>query len=668
MKEQGAILSPSEPGIDWRRASGFPAQDLLRSFRHLQERTLQLELENLELRREKNAEQVSPSQFSDVYDQAQIGYIETDEDTAIQRINKLGAHFLAAEPRNLIGKRLAEFFSRADSERFQQHLQDCASRKSQLSDEFFLEPSDGARRHVQTLCLARRTNEKGFRIAIADVTSVTEVEQKILRLAAFPAFNPNPILEFDKEGTLVWFNDTALDLAKYLGLGSPLQIAPPQAAEFVRECLKNHENRIREETVIGDRHIYWSFFPVEPGEVVHCYGTDLTERLQLEHQMQQSRKLETVGHLASNVAHDFNNVLGIIQGYTCLMLSQPSLPPEATESLTQISTAAERATFLTRQLMTFSRKQVFQPKDFDVNELLKRMSESIRGLLGQNVHQELKLTPNLPPLHADPAMVEQVVMNLAMNARDAMPRGGHFVLTSGIADIGPDITRRNPDAHPGKFVCLTLTDTGQGMDAETVSKIFEPFFTTKESGLGLGLSSVYGIVKQHHGWIEVQSEVGHGSTFKVFLPTLPSPKTGGKREMPTPMKQTGGAEKILVVEDEPALRELVSRQLRRQGYQIIQASSGKEALALWPQHGKDIALLFTDMVMPDGMTGSELAETLQAQNPNLKVVYTSGYSEEVLQQDFAMRSEVHFLQKPYHQDALIKIIRAALDAKAPVRI
>ncbi len=653
--------------MDWQRASGFPAQDLLRSFRQLQERALQLELENIELRRGKTTAQLSPTQFSETYDQAQIGYIETNESAAIQRINKLGAHFLGGDPQQLVGKPLVDFFSRVEGERLRQHLQECSERSSQLSDEFVLESPDRAARHIQALCLPRRANEKGIRIAIADVTSITEVERKILRLAAFPAFNPNPILEFNQDGTLIWFNDAALDLAKYLGLGSPLQIAPPQAAEFARECLRNHESRIREETTIGDRHIYWSFFPIEPGTVVHCYGTDLTERLQLEHQMQQSRKLETVGHLASNVAHDFNNVLGIIQGYTCLLLSQSSLPAETAESLKQISTAAERATFLTRQLMTFSRKQAFQPKDFDVNELLRRLSETIRGLLGQNIHQELKLASSLPPLHADPAMIEQVVMNVAMNARDAMPRGGRFIVATSVVDVPADAAKRNPDARAGRFVCISITDTGQGMDHETVTKIFEPFFTTKESGLGLGLSSVYGIVKQHQGWIEVQSEVGRGTIFKVYLPTLPALNSSGKRELVTPTKQAAGAETILVVEDEPALRELVSRQLRRQGYQIIQASSGKEALALWPQHGKDIALLFTDMVMPDGMTGSELAETLQAQNPNLKVVFTSGYSEEVLQQDFALRGEVHFLQKPYHQDALIKTIRTVLDSKAAAK-
>ncbi len=666
MKEQGAILSPTEPGVDWHRAGGFPAQDLLRSLHELQERALKLELENLEMRRQQHGARLSPSEFANAYDSAKVGYIEIDDGTVIQRINKIGASMLGIET-TAAGRSLTDFVARDDVARLRENLKECGRGRANMSEEFVFQRSEGETIRAHAFCLPKNRDENFFRIALADITKVTQIEQKLFRLASLPIHNPNPILEFSQDGVLVWFNDAALDLAKYLGLSSPLQIAPPGVAEIVRECFKTHEHRVREESVIGDRHIYWSFFPIESSGVVHCYGTDLTERLQLEQQLEQTRKLETVGHLASNVAHDFNNVLGIIQGYTCLLLSQNQLPAETSESLKQISTAAERATYLTRQLMTFSRKQAFQPKDFDLNDLLNRLSQTTRGFLGHNIQQELKLSSNLPRLHADPAMIEQVMMNLAMNARDAMPRGGKFTVATGLEDVSREAARRNPSAHPGKYICLTISDTGLGMDAETVKKVFEPFFTTKESGLGLGLSSVYGIVRQHQGWIDVQSEIGKGSVFKIYLPTLPTPETRGKRELPTPAKQAAGAETILVVEDEPALRELVSRQLRRQGYQVIQANSGKEALALWGQHGQQITLLFTDMVMPDGMTGSELAETLQAQKPGLKVVYTSGYSLEVLQQDFALRGEVHFLQKPYHQDALSKTVRAALDAKTPAK-
>lgn len=667
MKEQGAILSPSEPGVDWQRANAFPAQDLLRAVHQLQQRALKLEVDNRELQRGRSASEMSTEEFSRIYDSAPIGYVEVDEATTILRINKAGSQLLGATPQNLPGKTLVGFFAPADGERFRRHLKECdIDDKTHSGGEYGLQISEQQQKRVEVLCLPR-DGHRGYRIALADVTEVTDIEQKILRLAAFPTYNPNPVLEFSPDGTLVWFNESALDMAKFLGVGSPMQIAPPHAAQIAAECFAARENRIRQETVIGDRHLYWSFFPIETSNVVHCYGTDLTERFQLETQLEHTRKLETVGQLASNVAHDFNNVLGIIQGYTCLLLSQPGQAAETAESLRQISAAAERATFLTRQLMTFSRKQAFQPKAFDLNELLNRMGPTMRGLLGQSIHQELKLGSNLPLLQGDPALLEQAVMNMAINARDAMPRGGTLAVSTSLVDVAPDAARRNPEARPGKHICLTISDTGQGMDRETVTKIFEPFFTTKENGLGLGLSSAYGIVRQHHGWVEVESKVGVGSVFRIYLPISPVVETAGKRQVPGAAKPAAGAETILVVEDEPALRELVSRQLRRRGYQIIQASTGKEALGLWSQHGPEIALLFTDMVMPDGMTGSELAETLQAQKPDLKVVYTSGYSEEVLQQDFGLRGEVHFLQKPYHQDALIKTIRAALESKAPVK-
>jgi two-component system cell cycle sensor histidine kinase/response regulator CckA len=668
MKEQGAILLPNEPGVDWQRASDFPAREVLGSFRQLQQRVLHVELENLELRRQVLGAAPSREDVSRIYDSVSIAYLETNETTTIHQLNKLAAELLDQPAQQLVGKRLTDFLTESDGQRLMEYLKHCGSgNETDFNGEFQLRTVKQKQVDVQVACLPRANEPNTYSIGLANVTKMAGTEQKILRLAAFPTCNPNPVLEFDSDGTLIWFNDAALDLTKYLGLGSPIQIAPAHAKEIARECFKTRENRIREETVIGDRHLYWSFFPIETSHVVHCYGTDLTERLQFESQLEHARKLETVGQLASNVAHDFNNVLGIIQGYTCLLLAQSALPAETNEALRQISTAAERATFLTRQLMTFSRKQAFHPKPFDINELLNRVGPTMRGILSQNIHQELKLAPNLPALQGDPAMIEQVIINIAMNARDAMPRGGRFAVATSLTEVAAQPARRNPDAVPGKYICLTVTDTGQGMDRDTVSKIFEPFFTTKENGLGLGLSSAYGIVRQHHGWIEVESKVGGGTTFKIYLPVSLAAESSGKRQLPGAPKSTAGAETILVVEDEPALRELVSRQLRRQGYQIIQANSGKEALGLWAQHGQDVALLFTDMVMPDGMTGSELAETLQAQKPDLKVVYTSGYSQEVLQQDFALRGEVHFLQKPYHQDALIKTIRAALDAKAPVK-
>jgi nitrogen-specific signal transduction histidine kinase/CheY-like chemotaxis protein len=377
--------------------------------------------------------------------------------------------------------------------------------------------------------------------------------------------------------------------------------------------------------------------------------------------LRQSQHLEAVGRLAASMAHDFNNILTIIDGYTSLLLAQRELPEPMTDPLRQISIATERAANLTRQLMIFSRKNTVQPRLLNLNELTQSFGYLLRRVLGDGIEQQFSFAPNLPLIEADPGMMEQVIMNLAINARDAMPQGGKLTIETSAAEINPAEAQRHFEAKAGRFVRLSVSDTGAGMDAETMSKMFEPFFTTKETSSGLGLSAVYGIVKQHGGWIDVHSRLGEGTRFDMFLPVT---KDAAPAAPPSPEpKQVTGNETILVVEDEPAVRELSAIQLRKLGYKILTAESGTAALALWPEHQHEIDLLFTDMVMADGMTGRDLAETLQAQKSALKVIYTSGYSLDVVEQDFALRKGVNFLQKPYQPAVLAKLIRRLFDAK-----
>ncbi|HZM05001.1 MAG TPA: ATP-binding protein, partial [Candidatus Saccharimonadales bacterium] len=498
-----------------------------------------------------------------------------------------------------------------------------------------------------------------FRLLLGDATPVLQARSKILRLGAFPTLSPNAILEFCEDGSVAWFNEAAQQLLGELGGRQILDILPRETTQIVAECLATSQNRLRQEIVVGERHIFWSFFPLLNSRVVHCYGTDMTERVHLEAQQRQTQRLESVGQLAANVAHDFNNIITIIQGYTSLLLSQRELPPEMNDPLHQISTATERATNLTRQLMIFSRKNRVEPRLLDLNELVQSFGYLLRRLLGEEIGQQFNFASGLPSVQADPGMMEQIIMNLAINAREAMPKGGKLLIETSAIELNEDYARHNPEARPGKFVCLSVSDTGAGMNPETMSKIFEPFFTTKQAQVGLGLSAVYGIVKQHQGWIEVSSVMGQGSTFKVYLPALSPRHDDTTTVEPAAL---GGAETILVVEDEPALRELSVRQLRKLGYRILQASSGTEALSIWQQNADKVDLLFTDMVMPDGMTGRDLAETLLTQKPDLKVIYTSGYSLDVVEQDFALRKGAHFLQKPYPATLLSKNIRNLLDS------
>ena len=385
---------------------------------------------------------------------------------------------------------------------------------------------------------------------------------------------------------------------------------------------------------------------------------DMTERVKLETELRQTQKMESVGQLAAGIAHDFNNILTIIQGYANVLLSDHEMRPESRLSLEQISSAAERAATLTRQLLTFCRKQVMQTQIVDLNESVGNMSKLLRSLLGEDISLELEYTPSLPPVEADSTMLEQLIVNLAINARDAMPTGGRLTIGTEHLEIGSPYDRAHPETRAGHFVRLRIADTGVGMDAAVLVHLFEPFFTTKDigKGAGLGLAAVYGIVKQHHGWIEVTSKVGQGTAFEIFLPCRVHVVSAPRTQEPIAMPQ--GSETILVVEDEPVLRELVCEILQGCGYEVLNASSGKEALKIW--RADKIDLLLTDMQMPE-INGLELAQKLLAEKPELKILYTSGYTPDLVESNFKLRAGLRFLQKPYQPEALIQAVRNCLD-------
>ena len=483
-------------------------------------------------------------------------------------------------------------------------------------------------------------------------------------LAAFVELNPNPVLEFSSDGKIGYCNEAAREMARSLGKDDPDAMLPPEIPAIIRTCLATGQKKLRVETTVGGRTFAWSFYPIKENRVVHCYVGDITERRQLEDQLRHSQKLESVGRLAAGVAHDFNNVLTVIQGHTGLLRSDPSLTPAMSESVQGIARAAERAGKLTSQLLAFSRRNVLQSQRLDLNEVLTNLSSLLHRTLGEDINYQFNYASDLPPVFADAGLIEQVIMNLAVNARDAMPRGGQLVISTALMDIDASHVERHPgEARTGRFICLSITDTGGGMDDVTMSRMFEPFFTTKEfgKGTGLGLATVYGIVKQHQGWIEVQSHVGQGTTFKIFLP--PNAGLAGKRGEIVPDEgKLRGTETILVVEDEPPVRWIVKDVLGKYGYNVIEAGNGVEALALWHQHHGDIALLLTDVVMPVGLTGQELAEKFVAHKPDLKVIFISGYSLQVAGKGFSELDGLNFLQKPFDGAKLAWAVRRCLDA------
>jgi two-component system cell cycle sensor histidine kinase/response regulator CckA len=391
---------------------------------------------------------------------------------------------------------------------------------------------------------------------------------------------------------------------------------------------------------------------------------DITERRHLEDQLRQSQKMEAIGRLAGGVAHDFNNLLAVIQMQCSLLLTAPASVVEMQEGLQQILASSERAANLTRQLLTFSRRDVWQARDIDLADVTGGMTKLLRRILGEDLALETRIAHALPLVNADPGMMEQVLMNLAVNARDAMPNGGRLVISLDVAEIGADEVAGHAEAVPGRFVRLVVKDSGCGIDPDDVPHIFEPFFTTKEAGkgTGLGLATVFGIIEQHHGWIDVTSEVGRGTTFAIFLPALPDSRAAARREIRA-STLPNGTESILLVEDDPAVRKLARVSLEHCGYRVHEADSPETAIALWETLQEPVDLLFTDLIMPGGMSGRELAEHLVERQPGLKVLYSSGYSNDIVRPELHLTPGYNFLQKPYHLNEMATTVRRCLDER-----
>jgi signal transduction histidine kinase/HAMP domain-containing protein/ActR/RegA family two-component response regulator len=510
-------------------------------------------------------------------------------------------------------------------------------------------------------------DEMQFLMAVATVLGMAverrRAEAEIEKVASFAKLNPEATMEFAEDGTINYFNDAAQQLASSAGKSHPRDVLPAEISNIIRVCLTTGQSKVRLETEMNGRTFSWLFHPVLPSRVVHCYVEDITERLNLEGQLRQSQKMESVGQLAAGVAHDFNNMLTIIQGHSSALLAKPILPSDVLDPLQAIYFAAERAAGLTRQLLMFSRKNVIQPDLLDLREVVGNMTRMLGRLLGETIKLEFVPPSELPAMEGDTGMIEQVIMNLSVNARDAMPRGGRLIISIDTVTIDDDYERSHADAHAGRFVRLRVTDTGIGMDAATLRRIFEPFFTTKDigKGTGLGLATVYGIVKQHEGWLEVNSEPNKGATFDVFFPASEKILAPKKQKAASPESAPGGTETILIVEDEPVLREMARDILSGCGYRIFEASSGKEALNAWRRKASEIDLLLTDMVMPEGVSGADLAKQLLLNHPDLKVIFTSGYTANEVNTDMLLKMKASYLQKPYTHADLAKTVRDCLD-------
>ncbi len=397
---------------------------------------------------------------------------------------------------------------------------------------------------------------------------------------------------------------------------------------------------------------------------VQGIARDVTERRQLEEQLRQSQKIEAIGRLAGGIAHDFNNLLTAITGYSDLTLRQLQSESPLRRNIEEIKKAGDRAASLTRQLLAFSRKQVLQPKVLDLNAVVSDMEKMLRRLIGEDIELRTALVPELGSVKADPGQIEQMLMNLAVNARDAMPHGGSLLIETENVYLNEGYATRHIAVKPGPYVMLAVSDTGCGMSEETQSRIFEPFFTTKEvgKGTGLGLSTVYGIVKQSGGNIWVYSEVGEGTAFKIYLPRVDEAAQEYKPSHEVE-ESLDGAEVILLAEDDERVRGLVRAVLEGHGYRVLEAEDGGAALSVSERHEGLIHLLLTDVVMPK-LSGRELADQLAQSRPETKVLYMSGYTDESIVHHGVLDANTPFIQKPFEPEALARKVRELLDEEA----
>jgi PAS domain S-box-containing protein len=508
----------------------------------------------------------------------------------------------------------------------------------------------------------------------AEVEVRKRAEETLRRLASIVESSEDAIISSDLDGVIRSWNQAATRLFGYAREEALGQHAVFLAPEHGRPHVLEHLARARLgageklEVVAQAKDgcpidVAVTVSPVrdQAGEVtaVSAIIRDLSERKRLEEQVRQSQKLEAIGALAGGIAHDFNNILNVILGYGELALDR--VPPEHAvhRHLTQIREAAERAAALTRQLLAFSRRQVLEPRVLDLNLLVSGLEKMLRRLISEDINLRTLLAPHLGRVKADPTQIEQVILNLVVNARDAMPKGGNLTISTANVELDEAYVRRHSPVQAGSYVMLAVSDSGVGIPPDVLPHIFEPFFTTKEKGkgTGLGLSTVYGIVRQSNGHVWVYSEPGKGTTFKVYLPL--SLETPEAKALPVALEGLRGTETILLVEDADGLREVAREFLEGSGYTVLSASNGAEALQIADRHSEEVSVLVTDVIMP-GMSGEELARKMLAAKPSLKVIYASGYTADAISHHGVLSEGVMLLEKPYNKEKLLRKIREAL--------
>jgi PAS domain S-box-containing protein len=590
------------------------------------------------------------------------------------------------DSRAMLGKSWREVYDRRDVALLQDQIREALAQSAKWSGQVSLRRQDSSRIPIEmtitamsqggTVCVARDITE---RLTAERARTTTEAKYRALveQVAAV-----SYIAELGLHGEWLYVSPQVETIFGFtpdewlVQSDQWIRFVPEEDHPIIKAaeeaCMSARRFQAEYRITRKDGQIIWvsDTAVVVPGSDDHPLMegiiVDITERKALENQLQQARRMEAVGRLAGGIAHDFNNLLTIIKGYVEMATNRSAAQPELRSDLQHIGDASERASTLVRQLLAFSRKQVLKPRVLDLNSIVLNLDKLLRRLLAEVIDMKTIVGKDVGAVKADPGQIEQVIMNLVVNARDAMPDGGRLRIETSNVELDESYAQDHATVRPGRYVMLAVTDTGIGMSTDTVAHIFEPFYTTKGSGsgTGLGLSTVYGIVKQSGGYIWVYSEPGKGTTFKVYLPRVDD-RVEVSSTMATPaLDARNGNETILLVEDEPAVRELTHMVLSGRGYSVLEALNPEDAERLADSYGSEIHLLLTDVVMP-GISGRDLARKLTARRPNLRVLYMSGYTFNVIAEDGTLEEGLSFLQKPFTPQILTQKVRETLDRPVP---
>lgn len=617
-----------------------------------------------------------------------------DTEGRVIEANSAARAFAGVELKDVVGKWFWDTIWWTHSSTEQDKLRDAIRQIQQGKDCVRFEtahPDRAGNFHVIDFSIrAVRQEDQSLRYMLVEGYDITdrkgaETARRVseANLLALLENSSGAIWSLDRDLRYLTFNSRYLDHILVLGgkkaqLGQRVPEVEP-AAHFA-EWRPHYEKALKGERfkatftqdVRGKTRIFQaSFNPIRhAGEVtgVSVFSDDVTDQKHVEDQLRQSQKMDAIGQLAGGVAHDFNNLLTVIQANASLAKIVKLSPEMTTRAFSEILEAATRAGTLTRQLLTFSRQQPVNKTTLNLNQVVTDMNRMLQRLIGEHILVNLRLSPAPALVHADLSMMEQVVLNLAVNARDAMPQGGTLTLTTRLVPLKQMPPQAPAQAAPGEYAYLEVRDTGTGISEEHLERIFEPFFTTKAigQGTGIGLATVFGIAQQHGGWVSVESQPGAGAAFRVFLPLLVSPVPAPAEEEIAPPSSLGsrGSATILIVEDETTVRTIVKHVLTSHGYKVHEAANGREALTLWDEIGPQVDLVLTDMIMPGGIGGHELAAQLSARKADLKIIYTSGYSAETFRRDSILPEDALLLRKPYTAAQLLKEVHRLLPGEA----